>query len=359
MLAQISLIVNDATANSVNGTVWWDNVQIWDQTATNQTSMPYCELRGRGPFQAMVSGILGDVAMPCIVASGTYRASFVYGGSSPATANRLNYLIGRRSNAGATAQLVQQNWNGLDALTYSTSAYGYWYQTTAGISDYQLWSTSNLQDILGTYHVISRIAYTGGSPTTTTAYHTVQQYSGSWAAATQQAITYPTVTPFTGSAWTTVDSGQVTAQAYASGALADLTTTSYVLHEVTNPAYPSTTNYVALLPIDTEVIVAQFGGSTGYQSIFGINIPWIYGYFDGINGSSVWSVGGSSIPAITSTASNALATNSGDPRPMVDPTIKIGSTSVNQWLIHVTDDSNAILQTAIDIYYYPGYLFPR
>ncbi|MGH2486283.1 MAG: hypothetical protein ACRDHE_09745, partial [Ktedonobacterales bacterium] len=73
--AYVALLLSavDSTSGSVNGTVWWDNVQVWNETTTGQTSMPYCELRfPAAPCQLVVSGLLGDLPAPAWLAFGTY-----------------------------------------------------------------------------------------------------------------------------------------------------------------------------------------------------------------------------------------------------------------------------------------------
>lgn len=98
--AALSLRVSDATAGSAGAVVWWDNAQCWDVTATGQSSMPYCELRfPQSPAQLTVSGLLGDLPSPAMVALGTYVANFASG-------TALTWALGRRASASAPARLV-------------------------------------------------------------------------------------------------------------------------------------------------------------------------------------------------------------------------------------------------------------
>ncbi|HEX9036959.1 MAG TPA: hypothetical protein VF808_08215, partial [Ktedonobacterales bacterium] len=93
-----------AAGESANGTVWWDNAQVWDQTQTGigggPGGMPYCELRfPQSPAQLIVSGLLGDLPAPCMLALGTYVASMAVG-------TALNWALGRRGQASANGLLV-------------------------------------------------------------------------------------------------------------------------------------------------------------------------------------------------------------------------------------------------------------
>jgi hypothetical protein len=97
----LALEVVDAMAGaSANGTVWFDDAQVWDVTKSGQADMPYCELRfPQSPAQLLLSGLVGDLPAPAPLAFGTYLASFAPGSA-------LSVAIGRSGLFSRTAQLV-------------------------------------------------------------------------------------------------------------------------------------------------------------------------------------------------------------------------------------------------------------
>ncbi len=109
--ASVLLGAQDSTTGSANGTVAFDNAQVWNVTTTGQASMPYCELRSpNSPAQLVVSGLLGDLPAPAYVACGTYLASWAAG-------SLLSLLAGRRGSGlvgrAARQRVVRILWDGV------------------------------------------------------------------------------------------------------------------------------------------------------------------------------------------------------------------------------------------------------
>src|SRR5260221_8514310 len=98
----LDLVAGDTSAPgaSANATVWFDNVQVWDQTTTGAASMPYCELRfPQSPAQLLVSGLVGDMETPALAAFAPFSPSCAPGAT-------FSFAVGRRAQASANAQLV-------------------------------------------------------------------------------------------------------------------------------------------------------------------------------------------------------------------------------------------------------------
>jgi hypothetical protein len=175
---------------SANATVWFDNVQVWDQTLTgapNVAATPYCELRfPQSPAQLIVSGLVGDLPAPALVALGTYIASL-------ATGTALNWALGRRGQASANGLMVGvpvgfQTPNtgssvptilaALDAASYG----GYYLSTTLGNGFNPRGFSFAAADMLGVYHLFSRAwtAEVGGNLANVSTRLVTQQRSQAW-----------------------------------------------------------------------------------------------------------------------------------------------------------------------------------
>ncbi len=146
---------------SAGATVWFDNAQCWDQTATGAATMPYCELRfPQAPAQLLVSGLLGDLPAPAAALIGTYLASWPLGSS-------LTWALARRGSASAAALLVggsagyqPANPGGatpsIAAALDSASYGGYYLTTTLGAGFNPRAFSFAPGDMLGVYHLFGR-----------------------------------------------------------------------------------------------------------------------------------------------------------------------------------------------------------
>ncbi len=151
----LDLVAGDTSAPgaSANATVWFDNVQVWDQTTTGAASMPYCELRfPQSPAQLLVSGLVGDMETPALAAFAAFSTSWAPG-------TTFSFAVGRRAQASANAQLVvadvtNQALGPVKTVLDSGSYGGYYINGNNGYEDFPF--SPRAADMLGVYHVFSR-----------------------------------------------------------------------------------------------------------------------------------------------------------------------------------------------------------
>src|SRR5581483_9661096 len=155
----LALRVVDAMAGaSAGGSVWFDNVQIWNVTKSGQADMPYCELRfPQSPAQLLLTGIVGDLPAPAQLSFGTYMASF-------APANALSFGIGRLGRFSPSAQLVGHvhgfYGSALSpqaiAVLDSTAFWGYYVQALVQASWNPRCFSFKTADLRGIFHLLGR-----------------------------------------------------------------------------------------------------------------------------------------------------------------------------------------------------------
>ena len=370
--ADLELRVIDTTVagESANATVWWDNAQVWDQTTTGQSSMPYCELRfPQSPAQLMVSGLLGNVQAPAQVSLGSYLASL------PSN-TALTYYLGRRAQVNGATQLINYTNNqGVPGITATLDAasYGgfYWAVTsTNGITMPEIGPVA-AATLLGTYELLERT----WCSETTLANLSVQadQVVNSLTAGVTVSVAYNgtiLAAPFTAaSAWQTIQAGQTTILGGAAGNTTDLTQISVGVEafvtDTTGTNFRS--NVAALLPIDATILISVFKDST-----FAATGIYQYVYFDGTlpsppQGQAIpsWNRPSNALAAPAAAAPGSLTniktlSSSADPFLTVDPTLSTSTASgVNQLLAFLASADGQIWPALIELQYSPLFLYPR
>lgn len=373
----IALQVTD-TAASAGGTVWWNNVQAWNVTATGQATMPYCEMRfPQSPATVVLSGVLGDLAAPCAFAFGTYFASWANGST-------LNWYFGRRSQPNVNLQAMTQ----IAALTTSTptavldpTSWGGFYAksaTTTGTP--QIYNALPVQtaDVLkGAYHLLYRTLCTQTTGNIGNVTGGTNQWEGP--AGPTPVYTYflgygPSMPILSaGNTWTVVDGGQINIPYVNSGALRDLTqvsTSSIVfLHDTTGGGSAFQVNWTAILPVDGDILLGLLNNPSNAVSV---PTSWVWAYADGLNPlGAAWlrSVETYSTPneltavgGIGTQTTGYISINpTGDAYLMVDPNQRINTlgTNLNQIVGILTDNSGDVLPLYTEIRYFPLYLYPR
>lgn len=374
-----------APGASANAIVWLDNVQLWNQTATGMTSMPYCELRfPQSPAQLVVSGLLGDLPAPAYLAFGAYLASWPKGAS-------LAFAIGRRGSLSATARLADPSigFYGATFTPTSTAALdpagygGYYVQTTVAPG----WNPRAFSlapaDAPGAYHLLGRFLtqQTPANLANVQVRALVEQRLQPWYGAADQSdqlgVYYgPFTAPITASAaWTIADAGPVTLPPFAQGALADLTQTSVTPHMQWNDSTPGGSvcqmSWQALLPVDGSLLAGLANNPT--NAPVAVSARWLWAYADGLATAGqpaawTYSLETAPIPAPahagggpgTQTTGSVNLNPGADPTLTLDPNLRLdGAPGANQLLAYLADNSAAVLPIFAEIAYSPLYLYPR
>ncbi|HEX9068223.1 MAG TPA: hypothetical protein VF807_05600, partial [Ktedonobacterales bacterium] len=373
----------DATANSANGTVWFDNVQAWNQTATGMATMPYCELRfPQAPSALLVSGLLGDVSVPASVLLGAYEASWASGGS-------LSLALGRRAAFHPSAVLVgaSNGWYGpvgiqvvQSTAALDASAWGGYY-ALATLNVNNSWNplafSAPPATLRGTYHLLQRFLTREATLSalqvrvvtawTSQAWFGLGATTTSWVLATVNGSWLVPVTA--ANAWLALDAGQIVVPPEPLGALGDLT-----LNDATpRPQWWDTTaggavqqiNWQALLPTDASLLLGVVNNPSNSSWA---PSGWVYVYLDGLGvplggqATAGWSVEPVALPSPAHGGGGPGTASSGpvnvnltaDPYLTLDPTL--GS---NQLVASLADSTGAVLPLVADILYTPQYLEPR
>lgn len=384
VLAEIFVTCQDSTAGSANGTIWLDNAQLWNQTRTGQSSMPYCELRfPSAPAQLVVSGLIGDIAAPAYVACGVWFGAG-FGLPSLAAGGSATFGIGRRATPSASAQLVGnlQVFNGLANAVLDSNSYGGYYLASASNAtaiEYDpptsTSSTSGTQNqtvnnLLGTWHVFERAQ----SSQATIANVTTRLNAGApgpWVAYGSQIA--PLVAAST---WTMVDAGQVAFPAGGLGAIAPNPSTLNVnastqWADSTGGGSTMSANWFAYLPVDTNLLYGTILNPSNAGGA--IANTWFFTYVDALGPFSQVGVptrqsqettaldapfaatGGPGTTTSTYPSVNPVA----DPYLTVDPTTNANTNGVNQLVVVATDNVGTVLPVALEIRYAPEYLYPK
>ena len=369
-LADIRLVAADATSGSANGIVWWDNAQLWNQTTTGQTTMPYCEMRfGATPAQLMVSGLVGDIPAPCYLAGGTFLSSLATGGS-------VVFGIGRRATPNASAVLVGnlQVYTGIASAVLDGGAYGGYYLKTASNAtavqfDPPTAPRPTVNQIAGVWHFFERAQSSQSTITNVTV--KANQADTGWVAYGSSIAPLSTA-----STWTMVDAGQVAFPIGQSAAIAQnpaVATVSASTQWADSTGGGSTieANWYAYLPVDTNLLYGTILNPSNAGGA--ITNKWFYIYNDALGPFGQVGVGwrlsqeATALPnpstAVggpgSSTSTFPSVNPSADLFLFLDPTTSANMAGVNQLVAIAADNNGAVLPLAVDLIYAPQYLYPK
>ena len=389
-IAPIVQVTDTSVAGeSANGTVWFDNVQCWNQTTTGQTSMPYCELRfPQSPAQLMVSGLVGDVPAPAALASGSFASSLPSG-------TTISLLLGRRALAHAGAYLIGYPHTYVGSAGYVTvldsTAYGgyYWKSATGQTSDqgprgqYGA-SVLTAATLNGIYQLLARTRTSQllANLRNLSSFPKVITFVGFNTA----SLVYPAIpSQFSASnTWTRINHGTTFVPPYGVGSQGDISQISLSIvalwADSTGGGSQWSYDAPALLPIDAETLAAVYTWPSGMAPQ---SNTWVYIYNDGagvvlgaagntnVVGAAAswgWSQESRPLPAPqtqlggqgTVSSPNASVNPSGAAYLRLDPTVNTSSAAgVNQMLASVIDGSGVSYGVACQFQYFPLYLDPR
>lgn len=385
------LRVSDTSAPgaSAGAAVWFENAQVWNQTATGATAMPYCELRfPQSPAQLVVSGLLGDLPAPAHLACGTYLASWPPGGS-------LSFAVGRGANPSPTARLVLPS-NGyfgaggspLASATLDPAAYcGYSVAAMANPS----WTPRPFSlipaDAPGVYHLFQRFqsaqatANLANVQVRANVLQRTQPWYGSLTYSDELWDAYgPYSAPLVASnTWTVVDAGQVVLPPAPQGALTD-PAQNYLSPNaqwVDNTAGGSLcrASWSALLPMDGSLLVGALNNPS--NAPYAVTAQWLWAYFDGLlanrggaNDGPAWGYSVEPAPMPnparagggpgTQTTGSINLNCGADPLLTLDPHAGgPAGAGLNTLVAYIADGSAAVLPLHAEIVYSPLYLWPR
>ncbi|HLZ24294.1 MAG TPA: LamG domain-containing protein, partial [Ktedonobacterales bacterium] len=390
----VQLRTTDATVGaSANATVWWDNVQCWNQTTTGQTSMPYCELRFlSSPAQLVVSGLLGDMPARAFLAFGTH-AVFNAGQS-------FSFFLGQRgnlTNAGPGARLITPSVHPNNAATILLDSLSYGgYATQVGGFNGAFVDAANgllaqLPDANGVYHFLLRAKTTqsaGNLSKVQALLYAGEQDPANPTTGGFDIYAGPLLTPFTVSnQWQTLDLGQVKLPLWPRTSLMDTSKFPVNLWVGINDTNASagtyTLNWHMLLPVDGLLLMATIANSPSGASYAA---TWFWYFTDGLTLATgkppawmmqPWTAGSYGIvntgaPSPTYAVGGAGSTAAGlggisitptsDPYLVLDPSQSAGSSGgsgVNQLVGLLTDNLDTVLPLCTEITYSPLYLYPR
>ena len=385
------LRVSDTSAPgaSAGATVWFENAQVWNQTATGQSAMPYCELRFlQSPAQLVVSGLLGDLPAPAYLACGTYLASWPAGSS-------LGFAIGRGASPVATARLVlsSNGYFGAGGSPLATAALD-----PAGYSGYSVAATANPSwsprpfslapaDAPGVYHVFQRFQSAqaagnlGNVQCRANVLQRTQPWYGSLSGSDELWDAYgPYSAPLSASnTWTVVDAGQVALPPTPLGAMTDPAQNYLSPHAqwVDNTAGGSLcrASWAALLPVDGALLVGALNNPA--NGPYAVTAQWLWAYFDGLlsnrSGASDGPAWGYSVEAQptpnpahagggpgTQTTGSINLNSGADPLLTLDPHAGgPAGAGLNTLVAYIADGAAAVLPLHAEIAYSPLYLWPR
>jgi hypothetical protein len=398
----LRIVDTAVSGESANATVWWDNCQVWDQTLTGAGAgaMPYCELRfPQSPSQLTVSGLLGDLPAPALVAMGTYLASMAMG-------TALTWALARRGQASANGLMVgipqgAQTANtgssapAITAVLDSASYGGYYLSFLLTNSGFNPRAFSfAAADMLGVFHLFSRAwtAEAGANLANVQTRVVTQQRSQAWfglSTGADQIAAYngPYTAPLTaGSAWQVTDSGQVNVPALPSGALVDPTqnylTPRSQWEDLTSGGATFRAGWQALIPVDGSLLLGVVNNPS--NSPGAVTTSWLWQYIDGLlttrggpgdGPAATYSVETASLQAVAHSGGGPGTQNTGainvnlgaDPFLTLDPQQSAisaagtfaGVLGTNQLAGFMTDTAGDVLPLACDLIYTPLYHYPR
>lgn len=377
--ASLVCLVSDTNA-SAGGTVWFDNLQCWNQTLTGMAAgqMPYCELRHyQSPAQLMVSGILGDMPAPAYLGFAAYTASWGPG-------SYLKWVIGRQANTPTSksqALLVgKTQLYGLSTTpVLDATAWGGFYQKSAVSSPIEehFANISAISSLAGAYHLWTRASSTQSTGNIGNVTVTAGGNDGAYALESAQIA--PLVA---GSTWTDVDAGQVSYPLTAYGGITanPLGNTNIfpriMWRDSTGGASAIWSDWGALIPCDASLLTGiLYNPSNNVTTSTSWN--WVYNdplamNTDLVGAGVAWrlyaggtaqqdpetGVGGPG----TSTGSFINVNPACDAYMTLDPTTGAASSSsgaVNLFGALMTDGASSVLPFICDFSYSPLYLWPR
>jgi hypothetical protein len=367
----VALHTQDSNAGaSANGTVWFDNVQVYDQTSTGQTSMPYCELRfPQSPAQLTVSGILGDMPAPTLFSFGTY-ANWPAG-------DILNFAIGRRgqlpTKSGRMAHTSIEFPSGYTMTDDDLSYSGYYGSINSSSSASVDMPITNVADMIGTYHVFHRFLSNENTPANLSVLCREYLYVNG----TTQAVYIPSAiaSPYSyTNYWEVIDVGQLIIPAWPVSSVAS--TSAITVQPIIIWSDNSSPNYslgwIGLIPVDGELLFGQWNNPSGASNQTDL---WIMGYSDGLGSQTqlptswTYSIGNNSLftPSLSAGGSGTQSSPtvninpSSSPFMYLDPNQTVAG--VNQICgfitIGVVNQSQQVMPLHCEIMYSPLYLWPR
>jgi hypothetical protein len=381
----VQLRVTDTTVagESANGMVWFENAQVWNQTTTGLTSMPYCELRfPQSPAQLMVSGVVGDMPAPAQVAFGAYLTTW------PAN-SVMTFGLGRKAVASLGAPLCNPLFTS-STYTLLATAYGGFFSTFAANTIAQMLASFAPNASPGVYHVLVRTLtdQTQGNLGNILGRVVVTEAQTSWDLANlggnilwQYSGTYLTIFPsgYLVTNWAVCDYGQVTLPPTNYGALMDSSqnpmTVALTYADSTGGSPTSEMNWGFLLPVDGGLLLGELINPT--NAAYGVTNQWLWGYFDGLGPQTglpiAWSYSIEAAPQPNPAHSaggqglfnttNISINNAADPYLSLDPTASgvVGGVAagVNQFAGYLSDGAADVLAMYTEFQYTPLYLFPR
>lgn len=389
----ISVEVADTTAGSANGTVWIDNVLVWDSTntANGETNMAYHEMRfPNSPAQLLVTGLVGDMEASTYFAFGAYVSSWAAGASN------LKFIFGRQAvfqNGGSQTVQLCGNATAFAAAiggsytnTLDTSSYGGYYSVgpmSGGVSEFGGWPSARYTPTLpmiGLYHLFGRAQSnqaTIGNLTVTAGY--LQGVSGSTALGYANESTQ--LTAFSAAnTWTAVDIGQMAVPATAYGGLAgtpyDASTMGYpriLWRDSTGGGSNLTQNWWSAVPVDGSLLIGTYNNPS--NSGVTLTSSWIWGFSDPLalsvnSGTAAWrrqlNQGPQASPNNAAGGPGGNSTQFIGINPSCEPYLRIdptndgqNSSGTNLIVGHVTDGNAAVMAVSTEVSYSPLYEWPR
>lgn len=389
----LSAADTSAPGASANATVWFDNVQVWNQTTTGMSSMPYCELRFlQGPSSLVVSGLAGDMVAPALCSLGLPVSGWGPGST-------ITYAVGRRPYASANFRGVGSAYGRYDggaspqatAILDSASYGGYYAKATLATKFEPIaFGGMHTSDLQGTYQLWHRFqtSQTTVANVVSRSIVNVQQLSQPW---------IPTVNPLTvafnpfnptisaANTWTLCNAGLAVVPPFSFNPTADPTQTYMVpyaqLVDTTNNGATGSENWEALIPVDGPLVTGIVNNPSNSGTTV-TNIVWLYldglgepvssGPLDRVSpyaatysiesgplanpGAGVGSIGNQNTAYIN-------VNGSADPYLTLDPTLDTGSGAaqigVNQLVAFMATNAATISPLYCEMAYSPLYLYPR
>jgi hypothetical protein len=386
--ADLLLTISDTTANSANGTVWFDNAQVWDQTRTGMAAMPYCELVfPNSPGMLMVSGLLGDLPCPCHLQLGTYVSSWAKGGTLSYAAGRLgsykpNAVLAAASVGFYGTTIPPQATAVLDGTSYG----GYFVKAT--VNNGTGWNprgvSPRVSDAQGVYHLLMRYRTADATPTGVLVRplldHTLDPWYTDLLTLGVLGTYYgPYQNPLSAAnVWTVADVGQLVVPPFPLPGMADGTQTYATPRAqwigTTGPGAEGDAGWVCLLPVDGSLVTGVVNNPSN-NTVAAVTSSYVWVYVDGLlvnqassaaGPSSTYSVEGTALSNVGHAGGGVGTLNTGslnvnggaDPYLTLDPTLA-GSAGVNQLVGYVADQGGAVQALYAEVLYSPLYLQPR
>ncbi len=364
---------DSVSAESPSATIWIDNGQMYAGAAN---SVPYCELRfPAGPAQLLVSGLLGDVAAPGTLAIGGLPA----GGSLQPNSIFTAY-VGRRQYAAQQTRIItpalctSQDGFLQQQMAYPSALGGYIAAFAGASSNYSaVFVPASLQEYTGTYHLFCRALMQDSTYSTRTLQGGAYEAKNYWGGSPQQILGLAqtaAITPFTAqNTWQIIDCGVLTLPPFPKSDQIQLTHVEGLPYvQSTNAQFGMWVDWLALLPVETELIALTFQNPASSSAVSG----WVWLYVDGsqpTQKSVSWSIEVTAAPnmqlsgggpgTMQQTSPSVIAT--ADESLLLDPTITTpsGISGVNQYIAFISDSAANVLNVVCELGYAPRYLYPR